>query len=185
MVAKYNPWRMEGARKFLEKSIVQLEYTAGALMDYPQEGDMGRSIVMRDLGADFAKFFVALGRIKKELTLYEVNRDKIGAALDANPQLVGAAAQTILKRSRVEGDAYGMIHAMLVNPDGSRVSRSVFEQRMQEAIESGIIPPAVGAEILYLVDADNNTGCANEFAHLAAEQALRTIQNIQDVYRIS
>ncbi len=35
MPNKYNPWRMEGANKILEKFIVQLEYTSKALMDYP------------------------------------------------------------------------------------------------------------------------------------------------------
>ncbi|HGJ64125.1 TPA: hypothetical protein ENS27_01905, partial [bacterium] len=104
MPNKYNPWRIEGANKILEKFIVQIEYTSKALMDYPYEGDMGRSILMRDIGDDFAKFFIALGRIREELALYEPNDDKIEKFLKDNPGLVGGVAQTILKRSQTEGD---------------------------------------------------------------------------------
>ena len=183
MPNKYNPWRMEGAGKILEKSIVQLEYTSKALMDYPYEGDMARSIIMRDIGDDFAKFFIALGRIKEELQLYEVNHEKIDQFLQTNPGLAGGAAQTILKRAAVPGDAYRLIQQIMINPDGSYVSQEEFKNRLQETIQQGKIPADVGEEILHRSDPKNNTGYADELARLTVDKAKNTIQDIREAYR--
>ena len=183
MPNKYNPWRIEGASKILEKSIVQLEYTAKALMDYPYEGDMGRSIIMRDIGDDFAKFFIALGRIREELQLYEVNEEKIDRFLQDNPGLVGGAAQTILKRARVPGDAYRLIQQIMINPDGSYVSQADFVERMRQKIAQGeIMPPEAGEEILSRANPENNTGYARELTQSAIAQAEETIQSLRKVY---
>ncbi len=183
MPNKYNPWRIEGAGKILEKSIVQLEYTSKALMDYPYEGDMGRSIIMRDIGDDFAKFFIALGRIREELQLYEVNEEKIDRFLQDNPGLVGGAAQTILKRARVPGDAYRLIQQIMINPDGSYVSQVDFIERMRQKITQGeIMPPEAGEEILNRANPENNTGCAKELTQWAIAQAEETIQNLKKAY---
>jgi len=178
MPNKYNPWRIEGANKILEKFIVQLEYTSKALMDYPYEGDMGRSILMRDIGDDFAKFFIALGRIKEELDLYEINEDKINQFLESNPGLVGGAAQTILKRSQVEGDAYRHIQAIMINPDGSYVSREEFERRLSE---NQSIPEELKKEILAYSDPANNIGYADELANMTIKQAEETIRLCEGV----
>jgi len=180
MPNKYNPWRMEGASKVLEKFIVQLEYTSKALMDYPYEGDMGRSIIMRDICDDFAKFFIALGRIREELQLYEVNEEKIDEFLRDNPGLVGGAAQTILKRSRVEGDAYRYIQQMMINPDGTYVSQEEFSEKMAQSRD---IPPGVKEEILRLAKPESNTGYAEELALMAVAQAEETIRNLRVLYK--
>ncbi len=185
MPNKYNPWRMEGAGKILEKFIVQLEYTAKALMDYPYEGDMGRSIIMRDIGDDFAKFFIALGRIREELRLYEVNDDKIDRYLQDNPGLVGGAAQTLLKHARVPGDAYRHIQRVMINPDGSYVSGEEFKKRIQQSIKEEIIPADVGQAILHRADPENNTGYAQELAQSAITQAGKTIENLREMYNIT
>lgn len=185
MPNKYNPWRMEGASKILEKSIVQLEYTAEALIDYPYEGDMGRSIIMRDIGDDLAKFFIALGRIREELQLYEVNEEKIDRFLQDNPGLVGGVAQTILKRAGVPGDAYRHIQQVMINPDGSYVSQEEFKKRIQEMMQGKTIPPEVGKEILHRTDPENNTGYARELAQSAIAQAEETIQNLREVYKVT
>ncbi|MFC1715054.1 lyase family protein [Candidatus Poribacteria bacterium] len=183
MPNKYNPWRIEGASKILEKFVIQLEYTAKALMDYPYEGDMGRSIIMRDIGDDFAKFFIALGRIREELQLYEVNEEKVDEFLQNNPGLVGGAAQTILKRARVPGDAYRYIQQVMINPDGSYVSQEQFMERMRQKIAQGEdISPEVGEEILHLADPENNTGYAQELMQLAITKAEQTIQGLKKAY---
>ena len=181
MPNKYNPWRIEGASKILEKFIVQLEYTAKALIDYPYEGDMGRSIIMRDIGDDFAKFFIALGRIREELELYELDEDKINQFLDSNPGLAGGAAQTILKRSQVEGDAYRHIQSIMINPDGSYVSRGEFVKRL---IENQSIPEEVKKEILTYSDPTNNVGYADTLVSEALARAEDTIKTLRKVYNI-
>lgn len=182
MPNKYNPWRMEGASKILEKFIVQLEYTTKALMDYAYEGDMGRSIIMRDIGDDFAKFFIALGRIREELQLYEVNEEKIDEFLQNNPGLAGGAAQTILKRERVPGDAYRRIQEVMINPDGTYVSQQEFRGRIQEMIDEEVISSELGKEILFLADPQNNTGYACELVQSAIAQAEETIVHLKKVY---
>ena len=184
MPNKYNPWRMEGASKILEKSIVQLEYTARALMDYLYEGDMGRSIIMRDIGDDFAKFFIALGRIREELQLYEVNEEKIKELLQNNPGLVGGAAQTLLKSVRVSGDVYRHIQQIMIKPDGSYVSRDDFEKNLNEMMQR-TIPSNVRSQIMYLASPENNTGYANELTQSAMVQSEETIKNLKEVYNIS
>jgi len=182
MPNKYNPWRIEGAKKILEKFIVQLEYTSKALIDYPYEGDMGRSIVMRDIGDDFAKFFIALGRIREELDLYELNEDKINQFLENNPGLVGGSAQTIMKRYQVEGDVYRHIQAIMINPDGSYVSREEFLKRLRQDEN---IPEEAKKEILKYSDPINNIGYADELAVTAIKKAQETIRICRDVgYKI-
>jgi len=181
MPNKYNPWRIEGASRILEKFIVQLEFTSKALMDYPYEGDMGRSIIMRDIGDDFAKFFIALGRIREELGLYELNENRINQFLEENPGLVGGAAQTILKRSQVEGDAYRHIQAIMINSDGSYVSRDEFVERLAE---NKSIPEEVKKEILACSDPANNIGYADGLASEAIARAEDTIQTLKIVYEI-
>jgi len=182
MPNKYNPWRIEGAKKILEKFIVQLEYTSKALIDYPYEGDMGRSIIMRDIGDDFAKFFIALGRIREELDLYELNEDKINQFLKNNPGLVGGSAQTIMKRYQVEGDAYRHIQAIMINPDGSYVSKEEFLKRLRQDEN---IPEEAKKEILKYSDPINNIGYADELAVTAIKKAQETIRICSDVgYKI-
>ena len=182
MPNKYNPWRIEGAKKILEKFIVQLEYTSKALIDYPYEGDMGRSIIMRDIGDDFAKFFIALGRIREELDLYELNEDKINQFLENNPGLVGGSAQTIMKRYQVEGDAYRHIQAIMINPDGSYVSKEEFLKRLRQDEN---IPEEAKKEILKYSDPINNIGYADELAVTAIKKAQETIRICSDVgYKI-
>ncbi|MGB9594858.1 MAG: lyase family protein, partial [Candidatus Poribacteria bacterium] len=182
MPNKYNPWRIEGAKKILEKFIVQLEYTSRALIDYPYEGDMGRSIIMRDIGDDFAKLFIALGRIREELELYELNEDKINQFLENNPGLVGGSAQTILKRFQIEGDAYRHIQAIMINPDGSYVSKEEFIKRLGQ---SANIPNNIKKEILEYSDPKNNIGYADELAKMAIKKAQETIGICKNVgYKI-
>jgi adenylosuccinate lyase len=147
-------------------------------MDYPYEGDMGRSILMRDIGDDFAKFFIALGRIREELVLYEPNDDKIEKFLKDNPGLVGGVAQTILKRSQTEGDAYRQIQQIMINPDGSYVSQNEFMQRMND---NKNIPDEVKKEILNVAEPKNNVGYANELADQAIAMAEETIRLCRDI----
>ena len=178
MPNKYNPWRMEGAKKILEKFIIQLEYTSKALMDYPYEGDMGRSIIMRDIGDDFAKFFIAMGRIREELGLYELNIQKIEDFLKNNPGLLGGAAQTILKRDRAEGDAYRRIQQIMINSDGTYISQEEFIRRMEEEP----IPEQTKKDILYLTAPEKNTGYADDLAAIAIEKAEETIRDLRNFY---
>lgn len=173
MPNKYNPWRIEGAIKFLEKAIVQLEYTSSALMDYPFEGDMGRSILMRDIGDDFSKFFIAIARIKEEILLYEVNVEKIEQFLNSNPGIVGGAAQTILKRSSISKDAYREIQSIMINSDGSYCSQEDFLKRLEQ---NNSIPSEIKEEIVFRANAKNNIGLANELSTQAAVDAVETIK---------
>ncbi len=178
MPNKYNPWRIEGAVKILEKFIAQLECSAKALMDYPYEGDMGRSIIMRDIGDDFGKFFIAVGRIREELALYELNEERIDQFLQMNPGLTGGAAQTMLKRARAEGDAYRQIQQIMINPDGTYCSQQEFVERISAHKQ---IPDELKQEILQKADPKNNTGYADELAQAAFTRAEETLQRFTEL----
>ena len=67
MPHKFNPWEIEGAIKYAGKGLVQLSYTWMELIDYMHEGDMGRSILQRDIGDDFAKIVIGFKRVMNEL----------------------------------------------------------------------------------------------------------------------
>jgi len=183
MPNKYNPWRIEGAVAILEKAIVQLEYTSKALMDYRYEGDMRRSILMRDIGDDFAKFFIAFGRIKEELRLYTVHAERIDESLQENPGIAGGAAQTVLKCADVPGDAYRHIQNMMINSDGSYVSGDEFAENVSQAMtDGGAIPSAIGEEILRLANSKNNIGYADRLAREAMHQTQQTISMLKAAY---
>jgi hypothetical protein len=101
-----------------------------------------------------------------------LNEDKINQFLESNPGLVGGAAQTIMKRSQVEGDAYRHVQAIMINPDGSYVSREEFVKRLEE---NENIPDDVKMEILKYSDPINNVGYADELAMMTILKAEETI----------
>lgn len=182
MPNKYNPWLLEGGVAYVSKGISMLNTTLDLLMGYRKEGDMARSILMRDIGDDFSKIFIGLRRILEEFQKYVPNHEKISEYLDANPGIVGAASQTILKRAKVEGDPYRMIQEIMIKADGSYVSRAEFEHSLRGMIESGKIPKDVGEEILYRSDPKNNIGDAPRLVGEAIQRAEQTLAALKRVY---
>lgn len=182
MPNKYNPWRLEGGVAYIKKGMTMLDSTWQQLVDYNHEGDMARSIIMRDVGDDFSKIIIGIERILDELNLYEPNYPKIKEFLDQNPGLVGGAAQTILKRAKVEGDPYRLIQQMSIRTDGAYVTRQEFEAGLRKLIDEKKIPNEVGTEILYRADPANNVGYAHNLAERTITKAKLTISMLKEVY---
>lgn len=132
---KTNLWNCEGAVKFLKKSNVLFEFLATELQDYSQEGDMGRSAIMRDVGSDFSPIFIALDRIIRELKGCIPNPRNIKRFFEEYPSLCMSAMQYVLKRERYQGDAYREMQGIVINPDGSYATRSEFMPRFEKFME--------------------------------------------------
>ena len=135
MPGKSNLWAIEGGIVMLKKVINSLQFVAKELRSYPHAGNMARSFLLRDIGSDFMPAFIALPRILKELKKCVPNKRKITVFLDEYPGMAGSSLQTVLKRMRIEGDAYREIQKISINPDGSYANAKEFREGLALAME--------------------------------------------------
>jgi adenylosuccinate lyase len=152
---KTNMWMTEGAMKLLRKANVLLEFVARELQDYTCEGDMGRSVILRDIGSDVAPIFIALDRMKREMNGCVPNPANIHAFIEKYPALSMTAMQYVLKRERYRGDAYRAIQGMVINPDGSYATRSQFMPRFRTFTKKAGFSARVERELLSHMDPVN------------------------------
>lgn len=170
MPNKSNGWYQEGARKQLEKTRAALFQMAQQLPEYTHEGDMGRSFLMRDLATVFMPAFIALGRIEYEMIGdmgvrgYVPNPRKITAFFEEYPGMAGSAIQTILKRAGIGGDAYRLIEAIAINPDGTYANAEQFSQGLFRVVMENNLPADVRDELLGKLVPGANIGLADELA---------------------
>ena len=139
MPNKSNAWGMEGAIEQLIEARERLFSLAIRLPSYPDEGNMGRSYLMRNIGAAFLPLFIGFDRIltgAAEMLKYIPNRDKIKVFLDEYPGMSGSSLQTVLKREGVRGDAYRTIQDISINPDGSYANSAQFKDGLEAKMES-------------------------------------------------
>lgn len=135
MPGKYNAWASEGGIAMLLKVQNNFNFLASMLQQYPHQGDMMRSFLFRDIGNDMMPFFIAIGRIKKELNNYHPNLPKIGAFFDEYPGMSGSCIQSVLKREGISGDAYRKIQDIAINPDGSYAKGHDFSRNLQKTLK--------------------------------------------------
>lgn len=170
MPTKQNFWNTEGAVKMLKKTRALLFHLAESLPDFPREGNMGRSFLMREFGSDMMAAFIALDRIKREIigdmrtrgTMLSVAN--IARYFNLYPGLAGSSIQTVLKREEIAGDAYRQIEAIAINPDGSYADMQQFTEGLERVMEGNNLPVSVREELRRLVDPANNIGDADELA---------------------
>lgn len=144
---KTNLWMFEGAEMLLRKANALLEFNATALQGYTQEGHMGRSVLMRDIGTDFSSIFIALSRMQTELKGCVPNVEKIRRFIEEYPSLSMSAMQYVLKRERFQGDAYREMQSMVMNPDGSYATRAEFMPRFETFLAESGFSPELCAEL--------------------------------------
>jgi|GEM_PF-705073 len=144
---KTNLWNFEGAVKLLKKSNVLFTFLATELQDYTQEGDMGRSVLMRDIGTDFSSTFIALDRLKRELNGCVPNPENIKRFIDNYPSLCMSTMQYVLKREHYQGDAYREMQRMLINTDGSYATRIEFMPRFEKFMAEASFSPELCEEL--------------------------------------
>ena len=106
MPQKKNPWLVEGGIAIFGKGIAQLRYSFETMRRYHHEGDMSRSILSRDIGDDYGKFFLGISRIMSEMKKYVPNENEIKRQIKQHPEVSTAPIMSALKQMGIEGDAY-------------------------------------------------------------------------------
>ena len=155
MPGKAQAWGSEGGKKMFKKTRLLLMFLAEELADYPYEGDMGRSYLFRDIGTDFMPAFIALDRVGSEMKKYKPNSKKIASFFHEYPGMAGSALQTILKREKVEGDAYREIQKIAINPDGTYANHDQFGAAMEAKMEELRLLKPLREELRSLLDPSN------------------------------
>lgn len=155
MPNKSNAWGMEGAVRAIRKTRTLLEFVGRELQEYPDEGNMGRSILFRDLGSDFMPAFTGLDRIQKEMDSYVPNPENVAEFLDRYPGMSGSSLQIVLKQYRIMGDAYRVIQDIAINPDGSYAKSTQFKSGLEEKMKQLGLPEEVCDELRSLLNPDN------------------------------
>lgn len=144
---KTNLWMIEGAERALRKTNVLLEFVARELQDYAQEGDMGRSYIMRDIGSDVSHIFIALDRVAKEMQQCVPNMSNLQQFIAKYPSLSMSSMQYVLKRERYAGDAYRAMQKMLINEDGSYATCAEFNPRFEQFMVHAQFPQELKQEL--------------------------------------
>lgn len=164
MPQKSNFWEAEGVRIMFKKGRNNLRFLADELPNYPLEGNMERSFLMRDLGTDTAPIFIGLGRLTKALERYIPQRDNINTCLNAYPGMSSAVLQTVLKRMQVPGDAYRAIQKTAVRPDGSAANSAEFRLGLEEQMEVLELSSDQRQELLLLLNPKSQIAEAHQRA---------------------
>lgn len=189
MPNKSNLWGLEGALKMLHKARAALSELAQELPDYPHEGNMGRSFLMRDLGTVFMPAFIALSRIGGEMVGDMVHRGcvpnhvKIATFFQEYPGMAGSSIQTVLKREGIEGDAYRQIEEIAINRDGTYANAEQFAAGLERVMETNCLSDLVREELRRIVVPANNIGQADDLAKKWGQELRRRIGWYRDQLR--
>jgi adenylosuccinate lyase len=111
MPHKVNPIDFENSEGNLSKANSDLEFLADYVTTSRLQRDLSDSTVKRNIGAAFAHCLVGYGKTEAGLGKVVPNEVVMREDLDAHPELIGEAVQTILRR---EGDteAYERVKAL-------------------------------------------------------------------------
>lgn len=156
MPNKSNAWMVEGGIEMLLKGINNLRFLIERLPQYPLEGNMGRSFLMRDIGNDFSPIFIGLNRIEEEMfSKYYPSAENIKTFLDRYPGMAGSVLQSVLKRQRIQGDAYRIIQGVSINPDGTYANKEQFNENLALALDKLKISAKNREEIMHVIKFEN------------------------------
>ncbi|MFT4882707.1 MAG: adenylosuccinate lyase [Natronomonas sp.] len=101
MPHKVNPIDFENSEGNLTKANSDLTFLGDYITTSRLQRDLSDSTVKRNIGAAFAHCLIAYGKTQKGLAKVAPNEDVMREELEANPEIIGEAVQTILRR---EGD---------------------------------------------------------------------------------
>ncbi|AHG03234.1 adenylosuccinate lyase [Halobacterium sp. DL1] len=105
MPHKVNPIDFENAEGNLSKANADLTFLADYLTTSRLQRDLSDSTVKRNIGGAFAYCLLAYGKLGDGLAKVAPNEAVMREDLRANPEVIGEAVQTILRREG-HGDAY-------------------------------------------------------------------------------
>lgn len=160
MPHKINPIDFENAEGNFGLANALAEHLAAKLPVSRLQRDLSDSTVLRSLGSVFAYTAIALASLEKGLGKLEVNRERIAADLAANPEVLGEAIQTVMRRYGIE-EPYEKLKALTRGQDITPETLAVFVQNLE-------LPEAVKAELSRLSPADY-IGIAPQLARSAKE----------------
>lgn len=122
MPHKVNPIDFENSEGNLSKASADLRFLADSLPTSRLQRDLSDSTVKRNAGAALAYCLLGYGKLRDGLATVVPNESVMREDLAANPEVIGEAVQTILRR---EGDtrAYERVKALT---RGERVTLADF-----------------------------------------------------------
>jgi adenylosuccinate lyase len=124
MPHKVNPIEFENAEGNLGLANALLEHLATKLPISRWQRDLTDSTVLRNLGCAIGYGYVAWQACRRGLTRLDADRELIGRDLEANPEVLAEAIQTLLRKNGVP-DAYEQLKALT---RGRRVDATVLRE---------------------------------------------------------
>jgi len=155
MPHKVNPIDFENSEGNLTKANSDLVFLGDYVTKSRLQRDLSDSTVKRNVGASFAHCLIGYDKLQTGLGKVSPNEQVMRDELEANPEIIGEAVQTILRREG-HGDAYERVKDL---SRGQRASLSDFRAMFDELD----VPEDVREELRALTPA-GYTGVAAELA---------------------
>jgi adenylosuccinate lyase len=153
MPHKVNPIDFENSEGNLSKADADLEFLAGQVRESRLQRDLSDSTVKRTIGTAFGHCLLGYTKCADGLGTVAPDPDAMRADLEAHPEVIGEAVQTILRREGHE-DAYERVKALTRD-------RTVTIDDFHDLFDDLDVPPDVRAELRALTPADY-TGVASK-----------------------
>jgi adenylosuccinate lyase len=153
MPHKVNPIDFENSEGNLTKANSDLVFLGDYVTKSRLQRDLSDSTVKRNIGGAFAHCLIGYTKLQNGLGKVSPNEQVMRDELDANPEIIGEAVQTILRREG-HGDAYERVKALT---RGQRASLEDFRAMFDELD----VPEDVRSELRALTPAEY-TGVADE-----------------------
>ncbi|MEF8882287.1 MAG: adenylosuccinate lyase, partial [Halapricum sp.] len=150
---KVNPIDFENSEGNLSKANSDLVFLGDYVTSSRLQRDLSDSTVKRNVGAAFAHCLIGYEKLQTGLGKVTPNEVVMREDLEANPEIIGEAVQTILRREG-HGDAYEQVKALT---RGQRASLTDFQELFAELD----VPESVREELGALTPA-SYTGLGNE-----------------------
>ncbi|MCD2198412.1 adenylosuccinate lyase [Halobacterium sp. KA-4] len=155
MPHKVNPIDFENAEGNLSKADSDLDFLSEYLATSRLQRDLSDSTVKRNIGASLSYCLLAYTKLQNGLAKVTPNERVMREDLEANPEVIGEAVQTILRREG-HGDAYERVKELT---RGERVTIEDFHDLFAELD----VEESVREELLALTPA-SYTGVAGDIA---------------------
>lgn len=128
MPHKVNPIDFENSEGNLSKANSDLEFLAGYVTTSRLQRDLSDSTVKRNIGTALSHCLIGYRKTETGLSKVVPNEQVMGEDLEANPEVIGEAVQTILRREG-HADAYEKVKELT---RGRRTSLEDFRELFDE-----------------------------------------------------
>lgn len=157
MPHKVNPIDFENAEGNFGVANALFDHFATKLPLSRFQRDLTDSTVFRSLGTAFGHTLLALKKLEKGLEKLEINEEALAADLDANPEVLAEAVQTVMRKNGIQ-NPYDKLKALT---RGKKMSLASF----REFVADLELPAADKAELMALTPA-NYTGLSEKIVDI-------------------